>query len=201
MADIAVPFDFPILIGDVIAATNANSKNIAVTGDSLIGDSLWYYNFFIDNTNIYHTEPLYINDGIFKKTPDISKTDTLTSGFFSVYNPFKTQVFLNIPGISAAISKQKPGLSKKAQSPEGWSVRVVGTTSKGSVLSSVYCGQVNGPQAPAKFYQVAPLIEGEGIRVCDQNLRQWGHEMARGACVKDGGVTYLLAFTGTSGSL
>jgi autotransporter-associated beta strand protein len=202
MADIAVPFDFPILIGDVIAATSANSKNIAETGDSLIGDSLWYYNFIPDKTNIYHTEAFYINDGTFiKNNPAMSKTDTLTSGFFSVYNPFKTQVFLNIPGISATISKQKPGLSKKAQSPEGWSVRVAGNTSKGSVLSSVYCGQVNGPQAPAKFYPAAPLIEGEGIRVCDQNLRQWGHEMARGACAKDGGVTYLLAFTGTSGSL
>jgi len=108
-------------------------------------------------------------------------------------------VFLNIPGFPRPF-QAKTGFVEKAQSPEGWSVRVVALLQgKRFKLGILRAGQ--WPQAPAKFYQVAPLIEGEGIRVCDQNLRQWGHEMARGACVKDGGVTYLLAFTGTSGSL
>ena len=45
-----------------------------------------------------------------------------------------------------------------------------------------------------------PLIEGAGIRVCDDKLHQWGHEMAQGLCAKDGGVTYLLAFNAQSGT-
>jgi PKD repeat protein len=201
MADIAVPYDFPLLVGDIIASTNANSLNISETGDSLIGDSLYYYNFILDAaTNKYHTELLYINDGRLNKTAPMSKTDTLTSGFFCVYNPFKTSVSLSIPGIPAVMSKQS-ALSKKTQASEGWSVRVVGRTSEGSVLSSVYCGQVNGAPSPIKYYPAVQLIDGAGIRVCDQNLRQWGHAMARGDCAKDGGVTYLLAFTGTTGSL
>jgi hypothetical protein len=97
------------------------------------------------------------------------------------------------------MSKQKPGVAKKkGQTSEGWSVRVVGQTAEGGLLSTVYCGQSEGKTALAKFYPAMPSIEGEAIRVCDDKLRQWGHEMAQGACAKDGGVTYILAFNGRS---
>jgi hypothetical protein len=188
LSDVSLPYDFSVLVGDIIESTDADPLK---TGK---GDSLQYYRFVADATGHYYLTPLYIGD--WKKTAPqhMNKADSVKE-MFCVYNPYKEQVKLRIPGIPASMSKQTGGLSKKSRTREGWSVQVVGRTAGGSVLSPVYCGHSEGAVAEEKFYPAMPLLDGIGVRVCDRKMRQWGHEMAQGACEKDGGVTYILAFS------
>jgi hypothetical protein len=192
MSDVSVPYYFYVRIGDIIESTNAVTQNTGV------GDSLQYYYFVKDTTGHYSTEPLYINDAIWVKANagHNNKADSVTGGF-CVYNPNNKQVTLRVPGIPASVSKHTAGLPKNGRI-EGWSVRVVGRTAGGSVLSPVYCGHSEGSTVGIKFYPAMPLIDGAGISVCDQKMRHWGHEMAQGMCAKDGGMTYLLAFSGNN---
>jgi autotransporter-associated beta strand protein len=191
MSDVSVPYYFSVRVGDIIESTDADPK---IPGR---GDSLQYYRFNIDNTGHYYLTPLYVGD--WKKTAPqyMNKADSAT-GYFCVFNPFNEKVTLRIPSIPTSMSKHTSGLSKKGQTPEGWSVQVVGHTAGGSVLSPVYCGHSEGSAAGIKFYPAMPRIDGAGISVCDQKMRHWGHEMAQGMCAKDGGVTYLLAFNGNN---
>jgi hypothetical protein len=189
LSDVSVPYDFSVLVGDIIESTDADSRK---TGK---GDSLQYYRFMADTTGHYYLTPLYVADWIKTAPQHMNKADSV-KGIFCVYNPFKEQVKLRIPGIPASMSKQTSGLPKRDQAREGWSVQVVGRTAGGGVISPVYCGHSNGSVVEEKFYPAMPLIDGAGIRVCDRKMRQWGHEMAQGLCEKDGGITYLLAFSG-----
>jgi hypothetical protein len=189
MSDVSVPYHFYVRMGDIIESTNADPRE---TGT---GDSLQYFSFAKDTSGHYATEPLYINDSIWVKAnaKHHNMADSVTGGF-CVYNPNNKQVTLRIPGIPASMSKHTAGLSKNGRT-NGWSVRVVGRTAKGSVLSSVYCGQSEGTAVVEKYYPAVPFIDGVGIRVCDRKMRQWGHEMAQGMCAKDGGITFILAFS------
>ena len=101
--DFALPFNFPMYIGDIIAATSDSAPL------SLI-DSLKFY-VWKDTAGGFQNEPFYGDQfgGVDKSMMAIM----YSSNGFTVLNPTSQKISLRIPPISTAVSTQATGPAKK----------------------------------------------------------------------------------------
>jgi PKD repeat protein len=199
ITDFSLPLGFDVFIGDVFASTDADTVN----NRGIIADSLQVYSFTADSTGHYRAVALHL--GHFAKSLYhlADPADTLTSkgGGYCVYNPYNVAVRLLIPPVPVSMSKMRAAVAKKAKAPAApgnWALAVTGRTAEGMLLSTVYCGHNEGG-AGRVYLPAMPMMDGVGIRACDEAKRQFGHVISGGASAKEGGETYPLAFCNQSG--
>lgn len=190
--DIAPPYKFDILIGDVLNATIA-------TGQS--ADSLQLYQWALDTNKHYYPKPVYI-PGLASIVPDLgnkrySIISKETIGY-SVFNPFSYPVRLSVPPVPASMSSISSKTAKK-RAPSTWAIKVAGRTQEGASLCPVYCGYESGKEKSPVFFKAPPQFDNIALRVCDARENFFGHEVVSGV-LDEGGISFDLAVINSSAS-
>ncbi|MGB7569297.1 MAG: PKD domain-containing protein, partial [Chitinivibrionales bacterium] len=193
--DIAVPYKFNVIIGDILTATAAAGQP---------ADSLQWYQWGLDTNKHYATKPVYVQ-GLSDINLDFGNTgDTLVSNPFvgySVLNPYNRPVQLSIPPVPASMSAfGLPKKTAKKLARDGWAIRVLGRTRDGTPLCPVYCGYAPGKETRRDFFSAPPQLDNIAIRACDAKKNLFGHEIVRGA-LDEGGASFDLAVVNGSASL
>ncbi len=192
--DFALPFNFNIKIGDIIDATN-------VSGQSTEG--LRFCGWSRDSTKRYTNKEVYSPQLGVKELKDLSKIlpakqNDGTGAGYSVYNQSDAEIKLYIPPIPAAMSKYKGAVVKKTDSDGCRAIRIVSRTLSGAALNDVYCVYATG-QPRTRYLPAAPSLGGGvDVRVCDGDMRLYGHVVA-GSAGADNGVSCDLVFTNATG--
>jgi hypothetical protein len=196
ITDFSLPLGFDVLIGDVFASTDADTIN----NRGMPADSLQVYSFKSDPTGHYRAEALYL--GHFAKMlyhlADPLDTLSKNSSGYCIFNPYNAPVTFSVPPTPVSMSTLQTPLVKKTGSSQNWAVAVKGHTGEGMLLSTVYCGHCEG--SPKRtYYPAMPMMDGVGIRICDDEKRQFGHVVSQGSLAKEGGETFSLSFPNQSG--
>ena len=196
--DFSVPYDFPVRVGSIVAATNAANAG------GYAGDSLQYY-YWKNGISRYRAYPLYISAlsavGSKSVSPAGKLTDTLipdAGNGYTAYNPLSVPITLAIPptlysmyGIAAK------SLAKSNSDNSGWYVCIMGKTANGDSLSPLFCEYNDG--TPGRGYLPSPpSFAGVSLFSTDSTKQLHGHVLAHGICAKDGGITYPLAFSNSA---
>jgi hypothetical protein len=195
-SDIALPYKFNIRIGDIIDATNAAGQ----PG----GDMEYYFWKFTKNPPLhqsqYATSPLYLDSTWTQAGNTVlsNRADSVVA-IAAIYNPLSVPVKLVVPPTPASMSKIKVSLAKKKEALQGWSMGISGRTLSGTVLNTVYCGYINGNGA-TRYFAMPPSFDKIAMSVVDERKRRYAHVLTHGNWEKDGGVSFDLALTNTSGS-
>jgi PKD repeat protein len=179
--DFALPFKFPIKVGDIIDSSGPGAEN------------LQFYSWARDPvSNRFSTQQLYLA-GI----PVGSKSSTIGCADltgYSVYCPPGAQTTtIRIPPIPDVTSKYLP----KRASFNGWAVSVNASLSDGTRLCPVYCGYSAGQGAAPSFYPVPPSFLEAFAGVFDNTENKlYGDVMVH--ALAGGGCSYQLAFVNES---
>ena len=186
--DFALPFNFNMKIGDILAASSDSTQANAI-------DSLQFYAWDTAGSG-YICQPIYI-EGV-SPFNDPTAVMGYPSYGFTVYNPTSRAITLRIPPVSAAISTVAAGTGKKAV-PTGWNLKVAAKTAGGTSINPVYCGFVPSTTlSGASFYPMPPSLEDVSAGVCeDQTGVVRGHKMVH--ALNEGGCSYLLTFKNNGG--
>jgi hypothetical protein len=191
--DIALPFKFDILVGDILDATGARDSS---------ADSLQFYGWKYSTAGKYVTDPLFVA-GLSGAYPTLgNRASVLLSENrvgYSIYNPLDRPVTLYIPPLPASLSSVASSLEKKSAPVTSgrWAVKISGRTNDDEPLSPVVCGFVPGKNG-VSFFPAPPSLSGISMRVCDDKSNLFGHEIQSGSFAAEGGATFILAF-GNSG--
>jgi hypothetical protein len=188
--DIAVPYKFNIVIGDVFNATIAAGQPI---------DSLEFYQWTLNANNRYFPAPVYVK-GLSDVDPGLGNMgDTLVFGEnigYSVLNRYDHAVRLSVVPVPASMSLLSLKSAKKL-ARETWAVKVSGQTKEGASLGPVYCGFVAGKEKMTDFFSAPPQLDNITLRVCDAKKRLFGHEIMRGE-LDEGGASFDVAIVNNS---
>jgi predicted secreted protein len=182
--DMALPFQFNMYIGDIIAATVAKTPNAAQAE---------FYRWQKDPaTGAYYTFAQYIAAFTASSLdkPDVILSSDLKTGY-AVFNPTSERIVLRIPAVPTGMSKAAV-LTKKT-SEKGWAVRIDPVLEGGSRLSPVYCGFAPSKGGAVRYFALAPSFSNVYAAVCDKPSKSlYGHALMQS--MPDGGCAYLLAF-------
>jgi PKD repeat protein len=182
--DFALPFKFPIKVGDIIDQSGPGAENLE------------FYSWVRDPvSNRFVPQPLYLaGTGQGSKSSPVGCAD-LTG--YSVFCPAgaTTPTTLSIPPIPEPTSKYN-SLTKRA-SFNGWTVSVNASLSDGTRLCPVYCGYSAGQGAAPTFFPVPPSFLEAYAGVVDNTVNKiYGHAMVH--ALAGGGCSYQIAFVNTS---
>ncbi len=193
--DIAVPYKFNVIIGDILTATAAAGQP---------ADSLQWYQWGLDTNKHYATKPVYVQ-GLSDINLDFGNTENaLVSNPFvgySVFNPYNHPVQLSIPPVPVSMSAiGLPKKTAKKLAQDSWAIRVLGRTWDGTPLCPVYCGHAPGKEKGRDFFSAPPQLDNIAIRVCDAKKNLFGHEIVRGL-LDEGGASFDLAIVNGAAAL
>jgi PKD repeat protein len=182
--DLAIPFQFPMYVGDIISETRSKYAQ---------ADSLEVYLWSKDTASgMYGTVAKHIS--AFKGTSLSQDTTLMTSDNktgYAVFNPTSERIVLRIPAVPTGMSKAAV-LTKKT-SEKGWAVRIDPVLEGGSRLSPVYCGFAPSKGGAVRYFALAPSFSNVYAAVCDKPSKSlYGHALMQS--MPDGGCAYLLAF-------
>ena len=198
VTDFSLPFGFNVRVGDLLASTDADTGDNAGTS----ADSLQIYRF-ADSAGYYRFEPFYVSRLGTVQSTFADKTDTMlarSGGGYCVYNPYSSPMTLTVPPLPVSMSKVVAASAKKTKAAlKAWAVAVRGRTSDGMRLSTVYCGHQEGKTSKS-YLPAMPLMDGIGIRVCDEGYHRYGHAIAQSLTSTEGGETFTLALCNQSGA-
>jgi hypothetical protein len=192
--DLALPFDFPISIGDIIDAT-------AAAGGTTEG--LRFCRWLKDSTRRYSAAELYAPRLGIKELKDASKVlesrqNDGAGAPYSVYNQSDSDVDLYIPPLPVVLSRYRGPAAGKAEAGSGGAIKIACRTAHGEELNDVYCVCRKGSLSRRYFPAAPSLGGGVDVRVCDERLRQFGHVIDSGAIDAQGGARFNLAFVNSS---
>jgi hypothetical protein len=190
--DIALPYKFNVIIGDILNATTAAGQS---------ADSLEFYQWGLDTNKHYSPKPFYV-EGLSGINPGLgNKGDTVISKEnigYSVRNLYNHPVRLEVPPVPVSMSNMAKVTAKKREAGT-WAIKVLGHTQEGTSLCPVYCGYASGKEKGAVFFSSPPQLDNIAIRVCDAKKSLFGHELVRGM-LDEGGTSFDLAIVNGSGS-
>ena len=181
--DIALPFDFPVKIYDILQATRLNSDKNKLVINKWQKDST-KKDVYTISTSIH--DPTR-GDGAHPEL-DLSGNDVYTI-YYDTDNLTDT-INLIFPPVSSAMSGYIPSVAKR--SAYGWSVTINATAEKEN-LNAVYCGFTTGGQKKT-LIPVAPSFGSIKMGVVE-NGKLYGRAIAH---EKSDGYAYNLRFENTN---
>jgi PKD repeat protein len=188
--DIAVPYKFNVVIGDVLGATIAAGQQI---------DSLEFYQWALNANKRYFPKPVY-NERLSVVDSSLGNPAyALVSGEnvgYTVLNTSHSAVPLSVVPVPVSMSRLSAALAKKLVR-ENWAIKAIGMTGDGASLGPVYCGYAGGKEKKADFFSAPPQLDNIALRVCDAAKRLFGHEIVRGS-LDEGGTSFDVAIVNSS---
>ena len=191
--DMALPYKFNIVIGDVLDATKAAGQPI----DSLrIGK-------WSDTTGSYMLKELYFPAMGVSTLQDASSVflaqdnDGSRVGY-CIYNPYSSVVQLSFPPIPAVASVYALGAGKRTTEKRRGAIAITAKDATGAISNTVYCGVTTG-KSQKRYFPAAPSFGGGvALRVCDDRMNQFGHLSISEAWNKGAGAACILAMSNAS---
>ena len=191
--DFALPFKFDVLIGDVLASTEASGQR---------ADSLQWYRWTPNEKKMYFPDPIAIpgfhaiNQFHGGASYEIISKETTA---YVLYNPLPDTITLLIPPVPVPLSIfSTRGMNKKAAAAGGWTLRISGRTSDLATLGPVYCGFTEGKPG-VSYFSAPPRLGASALRVCDEHGQLSGHALVHGDLDR-GGTAFDLAFVNYGGA-
>lgn len=180
--DFALPWWFPMRIGDILDATGSNAE------------SLVFYRWGKEKGNTrYRTELLYAPNmpgkDYGKRTNELS--DDVRLGF-SVYNYSGGDITLRIPPVPKAMSTVTDDTTLARRQQRHWAVEIHAWDDQGERRTPIICGYVDRPGRWTGF-PVSPSFSRSGVKVLDpQGTELFDHMLQHR--MDGGGCRYDLVF-------
>ncbi|MBD3391997.1 MAG: hypothetical protein GF410_08250 [Chitinivibrionales bacterium] len=174
--DIAVPYKYPVMIGDVMEASGAIADSIQVFRWERSG-------------NTYTPDDIYVPGIPSKSTGKDTLAHDLLSDAYCVYSFWPDPETLMIPPVPPALSKW-PGMSKSRAAGPGWDIAVESFCD--GRLNTVHCGVAPGKN-DITFHPLRPRFAPVGVAVAEPGTgRLFGHAVAHD--IEKGGAAFEIAF-------
>jgi PKD repeat protein len=192
--DIGLPFNFDITVGDVLDATIAAGQSI---------DSLRFCIWSTDANKNYILDEMYFPSLAIEALQDkaitfMSRNSDGGRVGYSVYNASGADRALVIPPLPGVMSGYCPQAGKKKSGEGIGAIVIKAQTAGGSASNRVFCG-LSGGKRDKRYFPAAPSLEDAfNIRVCDEQMKQFGHLAATGPWGKDDGASWHIAVNNRS---